>query len=332
MGEEENAGRAKPTRSRKSLANLGFTGNGPEVSFGSGESEAAVEGIGSPPSSGLDSSVSQHGGSRIAEDSGLDSSVGKGTLASVGNARNANGRRTDSISDNQNDAINDSDARTGGRRGNLAGGREQSVQESEVRFLDILEKESTVAPISEVELEAPSLELVSKTPKPPVVGGAKGKKQAPTLTLGTSASKTKKDADVDMGDQPLTADELAVFIQALQDLSEMTDSGLWYIGLDTDPDVVDRQGYPGVPIWKMDEDEASKVAKSFMALGKRRPEVYKAMRAVNASHDHMQAGLVLGSRLATTFIRLFEMGFNFRMSKAAWQHSVERAIGIEQGN
>ncbi|MHB1669089.1 hypothetical protein [Thiomonas sp.] len=122
----------------------------------------------------------------------------------------------------------------------------------------------------------------------------------------------------------LSREEQEVFCFALMELSDMAYQGLWHLGLDTDADIPDREGYPGLPIWHMDESEAQKVCGSFMVLGKHRPEVFKAMRAINAAHSHLQAGLIVGSRFFETGIRLFETGINFRLSKTAWTQSVKR--------
>lgn len=124
----------------------------------------------------------------------------------------------------------------------------------------------------------------------------------------------------------LSPEEYATFCMAIQDLSDLADQGLWHIGLDTDPDVPDRFGNPGVEIWHMESKEVKKVADLFMVLGKQRPEVYKMMRAVNQSHAYLQAGLIVGSRFFQTGMRLFEVGVNFRMSKAAWTQTVNRGL------
>lgn len=124
----------------------------------------------------------------------------------------------------------------------------------------------------------------------------------------------------------LTAEEIETFVQAICDLAELLDTGLWHVGLDTDPSVPDREGNPGVPIWQMTQREAKKVADSFVVLGKHRPELYKAIRAVNQSHAHLQAGLIVGSRFVQTGMRFFEVGFNFRASKFAWAKSINRLV------
>ncbi len=116
------------------------------------------------------------------------------------------------------------------------------------------------------------------------------------------------------------------------ELFDMADSGLWYIGLDTDTDTMDKQGNPGVPIWHLeDEKEARQITKAFLAVAKRRPAMYAAMRALNNAHSYLQAGLILGSRFFETGVRLFETGLNFRMSKKAWEESVQRTIQPQGG-
>ena len=113
---------------------------------------------------------------------------------------------------------------------------------------------------------------------------------------------------------------------ALMELSELADNGLWYLGLDTDPDVPDAKGQDGVPIWTMSKKEAEKVTSSFLVMGRVRPEVFKAMRAVTEAHAHLQAGLIVGSRFFQTGVMLFQTGINFRMSKAAWKKQVDRMV------
>lgn len=131
-------------------------------------------------------------------------------------------------------------------------------------------------------------------------------------------------------DSPLTAEEEATFTQAVMELFDMADSGLWYVGLDTDPDTMDRKGNPGVPIWHLeDAREARQITKAFLAVGKRRPGMYAAMRALNNAHSYLQAGLILGSRFFETGVRLFQTGLNFRMSKTAWEASVNQTLASQ---
>ena len=131
---------------------------------------------------------------------------------------------------------------------------------------------------------------------------------------------------------PLSISEQGAFVQALTDLSDLMDSGLWYVGLDTDETVPDRKGLPGVPIWHMDENEAKLVMNSFLAMAKHRPEIYKVMRAVNSAHDRFMAGAILGSRFLETGIRFFQDGINLRFSQKAWTADVQRNNGGKTWN
>lgn len=176
-----------------------------------------------------------------------------------------------------------------------------------------MQRESEVGTGAVVDPKAP--------PAAPKVVQSSRKPKATAEKPGPKEPKEPKLFD----NMPLTKDEMDTFCAALCDLSELADTGLWHIGLDTDSSVPDRQGNPGVPIWTFTMPEARMVADSFVALGKMRPEVYKAMRAVTNSHAHLKAGLIVGSRFATTAIRLFEVGLNFRMSKAAWTRSIQEA-------
>lgn len=111
------------------------------------------------------------------------------------------------------------------------------------------------------------------------------------------------------------------------ELFDMADSGLWYIGMDTDFDTSDQDGNPGVPIWHLeDEKEARAITRAFIAVGKRRPAIYASMRALNNAHEYLQAGLILGSRFWETGTRLFKEGINFRTSKPAWEKSVQEHL------
>lgn len=129
---------------------------------------------------------------------------------------------------------------------------------------------------------------------------------------------------------PLSSEEEATFTQAIMELFDMADSGLWYIGMDTDSDTSDQDGNPGVPIWHLeDEKEARAITRAFMAVGKRRPAIYASMRALNNAHEYLQAGLILGSRFWETGTRLFKEGINFRTSKPAWEKSVQEHIASQ---
>lgn len=163
---------------------------------------------------------------------------------------------------------------------------------------------------------------------PIVIGGKtpKGKKAAPKKKEVDLPTKSDEDDGKKFGNLPLTGAELDTFNMALIEFSKLTDSAIWHLGLDTDPDVPDMNGNPGVPIWEMDEKEAAKVTGLFLAIGKNRPEVYKAMRSVNIAYDYMLGGMILGSRFYETVIRVFEVGINFRMSKPAWIRSVNEAV------
>ena len=154
-------------------------------------------------------------------------------------------------------------------------------------------------------------------------------------TKSAKPAKPGKPAPAKPGKEPpklfdtvLSDAEIATFTQALRELCELADSGIWYLGLDTDPDTPDKDGNPGVPIWRMTEGEAKRVANSFVALGKTRPEVYKAIRALNDAHAHLQAGLILGSRFFETGMRLFQTGINFRISKWGWTQSIQKPQGV----
>lgn len=150
---------------------------------------------------------------------------------------------------------------------------------------------------------------------------------APTTKAGVTKPRgvTPPKTPPKMDQAGLTAEEQANFVMALMELSELADNGIWYLGVDTDPDVPDIKGNPGIPIWSMTQKEAQKVTQSFMVMGKIRPEVYKAMRAVTEAHFHLQAGLILGSRFFQTGVALFQTGINFRMSKAAWTNQIVKA-------
>ena len=156
-----------------------------------------------------------------------------------------------------------------------------------------------------------------------------GKPRTTPPSFATAAAKSKKGSAAKpelpkLDNAGLTQEEQANFVMALMELSELADNGLWYLGLDTDPDVPDAKGNPGDPIWTMTQKEAQKVTASFMVMGKARPEVFKAMRAVTEAHSHLQAGLIVGSRFFQTGVMLFQTGINFRMSKQAWTKQVER--------
>jgi hypothetical protein len=189
----------------------------------------------------------------------------------------------------------------------------------------------------------------SPKPKEPEVIVAPKKPEAPLFSIKRDPEPTKPVAEKRGPGRPpkkaspvstdaegmLTITERETFVTALMDLSDMADEGLWHLGVDTDPDVPDRDGNAGVPIWHMDKDEAEKVMHSFLALGKHRPEVFKAMRALNNAHDHLQAGIIVGSRFLETGLRFFESGINFRLSKAAamrqvqnWNNSQDRPLKL----
>ena len=172
--------------------------------------------------------------------------------------------------------------------------------------------------------EAEQGQIVHESWKPTVhQSSRKARAEAPKAT---AAPKPKADSPGLFENIALSGEELANFITALQDLSDMGDAGVWHLGLDTDPNVPDKQGNPGVPIMHMSPKEAQKVADLFMFLGKKRPEVYKAMRAFNQSHVYLQAGLILGSRFWELGMHLFKEGLNFRWSKADWTNTITKEI------
>ena len=122
---------------------------------------------------------------------------------------------------------------------------------------------------------------------------------------------------------PLTAHERAVFIEAVITVSEMIDEGLWHLGLDSDPEMPDLQGHPGIPIWTMDRDEAEVLTDVLIEQGKRFPVIYGRMRQVIGLYHYLQAGMILASRMMETVLRLFQNGLNMRFSKKAYLRELE---------
>ena len=117
-------------------------------------------------------------------------------------------------------------------------------------------------------------------------------------------------------------------MKALQELSGMADVGLWYLGLDTDPDMPTLEnGLPGKPIWAMDEDEATILKDALMRHAPKYPAIYRQMRIVNKAYTDLQAGLVLGSRLWETGVELFRQGINLRFSRKKHLEEVDKLHG-----
>lgn len=125
---------------------------------------------------------------------------------------------------------------------------------------------------------------------------------------------------------PLTNAEKNDFVQAIVDVSSLVDDGLWYLGMDTDPDTPDAEGNPGIPIWTMTSEEAALVANSIYALAKINPVMNKAVRVGIQASKHFQAGVIVGSRFVETMMRIFETGINLRFSRSAWIRSVQKAM------
>lgn len=160
------------------------------------------------------------------------------------------------------------------------------------------------------------LESVPIPLTPPKKGPKRGKAADKEEPFATQAAK----------DSPLSKAEQDTFATALQEMFSLLDTGLWHLGLDTDTDMPTRTGEPGEPIWELDDDEAAQLTKSFMALGAKRAQVFVMMRLLNESYYHLLSGLILSSRFLETGIRIFETGINFRLSKTAWQKSIDRTL------
>lgn len=196
-------------------------------------------------------------------------------------------------------------------------------------FLDILKQRESAPPITKApppvtqEAESAFAKLVqartaqgaSEEPKRRGSGRPPKSPAAPAKTQGLGALAGA-----------FTIEEQSIFVMAIRDMADLIDRGLWHVGLDTDRDVPTIEGYPGIPIWELDEKEAEKVKNLFVALGKMRPEVIAAMRAVNQAHAYMQAGLILGERFLETGIQLFKTGINFRLSQADWTRKVKENL------
>ena len=108
----------------------------------------------------------------------------------------------------------------------------------------------------------------------------------------------------------------------------MADVGLWYLGLDTDPEMRSLEdNLPGKPIWTMDKDEATILKDALMRHAPKYPAIYRQMRIVNKAYTDLQAGLVLGSRLWETGVELFRQGINLRFSRKQHLEKLDKAFG-----
>ena len=167
---------------------------------------------------------------------------------------------------------------------------------------------------------------------PPKRGPGRPPKTASPASPAAPTARPKPTLPVPPADNtsPLSLEEQATFTFAIMELFDMADTGLWYVGMDTDPDTIDEAGLPGVPIWHLeDEKEARAITRAFVAVGKRRPAINASMRALNNAHEYLQAGLILGSRFWETGTRLFREGINFRTSKPAWEKSVNEHLSSQ---
>lgn len=124
--------------------------------------------------------------------------------------------------------------------------------------------------------------------------------------------------------EPLTDEEKEDFVAVIQFATSLMDTGLWHIGLDTDPEMPTLDGDMGVPIWAHDEDEARELLDFLLELAPRFPIVNREIRRAVALYHYVKLGLMEGQRLVTTVLMIVQNGINFRLSRGAYLQELER--------
>ncbi len=113
---------------------------------------------------------------------------------------------------------------------------------------------------------------------------------------------------------PITEEEWGTFATAIVAFSELLDAGLWYLGMDTDPLITDARGIPGMPVMTFSLEEAETLVDSYKLLAKDRPPMHRAVRIVNLSFQHYQAGFILATKFGAVMWHFITQGLQFRFA------------------
>ena len=281
---------------------------------GEGDSEATTE-----RSSGHSSGSSEDVRSRNGEP---ESSAGQGNGTDQGNSGNV--RPTHGTTEARDNVVPIDTGRipNRGSKGDSEadGGRQQGgVNPSfdpfglgqlppQIRHLQTL-SETQVEVDSDSEIpDLPTEPAPRRRGRPP---GSKNKPSSKKEETPAPAPKVEKPPE-------LSEKDWTVFNAALIALSELIDEGLWYVGMDTDPEL------GGMPYFSFEDDEAARVAESFKWIVKKRPEFGKAVLVINETYHHYETGMILGSRFLAIGMHFFQNGINVRFSKRPYIEEMQR--------
>ena len=281
---------------------------------GEGDSEATTE-RGSGHSSGIGEDVRSRNGEP-------ESSAGQGDGANQGNSGNVRlAHGTTEARDNMvpidpgriPNRGNKGDSEADGSR--VQGGVNPSFDPfglgqlpPQIRHLQSL-SETQVEVEAEPEIpELPQETVPRRRGRPP---GSKNKPSSKKEETPAPAPKVEKPPE-------LSEKDWTVFNAALIALSELIDEGLWYVGMDTDPEI------GGMPCFSFEDDEAARVAESFKWIVKKRPEFGKAVLVINETYHHYETGMILGSRFLAIGMHFFQNGINVRFSKRPYIEEMQR--------
>lgn len=154
--------------------------------------------------------------------------------------------------------------------------------------------------------------------------GSPNKKGTKPQTVKTKKAQAEKGAPANgkvldkKQFEPLTQDERENLKMAIAMAHELIDDGLWFAGLDTDPDL------GGMPIWALDMDELETVSDFIFAMADRRPVVNAAARKVITVYNGWKIGAIYATRVGLTVFAFMTYGFNMRFSKRAVKQEQER--------
>ena len=120
--------------------------------------------------------------------------------------------------------------------------------------------------------------------------------------------------------RPLESAERDAFREAMRLAHEVMDTGLWYLGLPTDPD---EPG--GMAIWALEQEELDTVVSFYIMMAKRHPQMNAAARRVVQVMEYYEMGMVYASRVGLTVYAFMSYGINLRFAKPKFVRKYEQA-------